>query len=207
MSNSENQIQAPSLAKANVYRLLSACYYEPEQAFLEEDIFDQLEIALTIVNGQRTGEATRLGSCFRGTDLEVLVLDYTRLFLGPFDILAKPYGSIYLEDDNIVMGKTTMEAITLYGEGGFQIDEAFREVPDHIAVELEFLYLLNFSISESTEESKRAQLNSLKKTFLAEHLGRWVVPFAKTMRDGANTDFYRYLADVTQRTVLDDIQE
>ena len=200
-------MQPRLLAKANVYRLLSVCYYEPDPSFLEEDVFAQLESALTTLSGQRTDEAATLGSYFREAGQDTLILDYTRLFLGPFGILAKPYGSVYLEDDNTVMGKTTMEAVALYDEGGFQIDEAFREVPDHMAVELEFLYLLNFSISESTEKSKLEHLSSLKKIFLTAHLGQWVVPFAKSMRDGAHTDFYKYLADVTQRTVLDDMQE
>ena len=207
MNHPENEIQHRFLAKANVYRLLSVCYYEPEQAFLEEDIFAQMESALTALGGQRQGEAIMLGTCFRDAGLDALMLDYTRLFLGPFGILAKPYGSIYLEGENIVMGETTMAAMALYGEGRFQVNEDFREVPDHMAVELEFLYLLNFSISESTQESERARLGDLKKAFLTAHLGQWVVPFAKNMRDGAHTDFYKNLADATQRTVLDDMQE
>ena len=207
MNHPGNEMQSRLLAKANAYRLLSACYYEPDPSFLEEDVFVQLESALTTLSGQRTGEATSLGSYFRDAGQDALMLDYTRLFLGPFDILAKPYGSVYLENDNTVMGETTMEAIALYDEGGFQVDEAFREVPDHMAVELEFLYLLNFSISESTEKSKLMHLSSLKKAFLTAHLGQWVVPFGKAMRDGAHTKFYKYLADVTQRTVLDDMLE
>lgn len=207
MNHSRNEMQPRRLAKANVYRLLSVCYYEPDRSFLEEDVFVQLESALTTLGGQRTGEATTLGNFFRDAGQDALMLDYTRLFLGPFDILAKPYGSIYLEGGNTVMGETTMAAMALYGEGGFQVDEAFHEVPDHIAVELEFLYLLNFSISESREDSELEHLSSLKKRFLMAHLGQWIVPFAKAMRDGAQTEFYKYLADVTQRTVLNDMQE
>ncbi len=207
MSDLGTEVQHLYLAKANVYRLLSVCYYEPEQAFLEEDIFSQLETALTILSGQSTGVATALGNCFRDTDRDALLLDYTRLFLGPFGALARPYGSVYLEGENIVMGDTTIGAMALYGEGGFQVDDAFREVPDHMTVELEFLYLLNFCISESTEKSKLEHLGTLKRTFLAEHLGQWVVPFSKAVRAGAGTDFYKHLADLTQRTVLDDMQE
>jgi TorA maturation chaperone TorD len=207
MNNFENEKQRRYLAKANVYRILSVCYYEPEQAFLEEDIFSQLETALTTLTGQSAGIATTLGNCFRDAGRDALLLDYTRLFLGPFGTLAKPYGSVYLEGKNIVMGETTIDAMALYSEGGFQVAEAFHEVPDHMAVELEFLYLLNFCISESTEENKLEHLGTLKRTFLAKHLGQWVVPFSKAMRVGADTNFYKHLADLTQRVVLDDMQE
>jgi TorA maturation chaperone TorD len=37
------------LAKADVYRLLSACFYQPEEAFLEENIFTQLKNAMALV--------------------------------------------------------------------------------------------------------------------------------------------------------------
>ena len=47
MEDLPNDTQRRHRAKANVYRLLSACYYEPEEAFLEEDVFGQLEQALS----------------------------------------------------------------------------------------------------------------------------------------------------------------
>ena len=133
-----------------------------------------------------------------------MLLDYTRLFLGPSHILAKPYGSIWLEDEKTVMGDSTLAALALYNEGGFDIDEEFLELPDHIAVELEFLYLLIFRENEARMQGNSDRLNSvtdLKRRFLSQHLGRWVGPFTTAVMDSAESDFYRQLAKLTKAFV------
>ena len=150
----------------------------------------------------------RMGACFRETSHEDLRIDYTRLFLGPFNIRSKPYGSVYLDGGNIVMGDSTMAALALYREGGFHIDEAFAEMPDHVVVELEFLYLLNARLGDGhVETSERDRLAALERSFLDEHLGRWIIPFTEAVQKGSGTDFYGKLADLTRRFILDALRE
>lgn len=201
MNDLHNETQLRHMARADVYRLLSACFYEPEEAFVEEDIFGQLKTALTTLAPDRVDEAAAMNDAFRNVEAETLMLDYTRLFLGPFNILAKPYGSIYLDGETVVMGDSTIKVLDFYREGGFEIADDFREVPDHVALELEFLYLLTLRLSTD------AEVASLKRRFLEEHLGQWVVEFADAMRNGAGTDFYKQLAHMTQRVVLEDLSE
>ena len=145
--------------------------------------------------------------CFKASGVEVLMLDYSRLFLGPFEILAKPYGSVYLDGEKIVMGDSTMLALELYREGGFDVAEDFLEMPDHIAVELEFLYLLSFRIGKGSDDEERARLIALKQKFLEEHLGRWVGTLSEAIGKGAQTDFYKQLANLTEQFVREDLQE
>jgi TorA maturation chaperone TorD len=95
--------------------------------------------------------------------------------------------------------------LELYAEGGFAIDEEFRDLPDHVAAELEFLYLLLFRQAEAckNEDEKAASASrELARRLLHEHLGRWIGPFAAAVRSGAQTDFYRELADLSARFVL-----
>lgn len=195
------------LAIADVYRLLSACYYQPEEAFVEEEVFGQLKTALAEVNPQLVIDAAAMDESFRNSDPETLMLDYSRLFLGPLDILAKPYGSVYLDGEKVVMGDSTMQALSLYREGGFDLADDFREVPDHVAAELEFLYLLSFRIGHSEEPDERSRLIALKKRFLVEHLGRWIGDLAESIRKGAETEFYRRLAAVTEKFVRQEMQK
>lgn len=196
------------LARANVYRLLSACYYQPELAFLEERVFSQMAGSMAVAAPQWVPETSRLEELFRGTGVESLLLDYTRLFLGPFGILAKPYGSIYLDGDKQVMGESTVNAQNLYREFGFDVDENFREAPDHVAVELEFLYLLSHGIAVAVSDSQEAvRLTALKQRFLEQHLGRWVEPFSSAVCSGAETGYYRGLAELTRNFVIDDLEE
>ena len=71
---------------------------------LEEEVFSQLKIALSKAHLSGVVEASGLDDFFRASGVETLMLDYSRLFLGPFSILAKPYGSVYLDGEKIVMG-------------------------------------------------------------------------------------------------------
>ena len=196
------------LAKADCYRLLSACYYEPEDAFQKEGLFTQLEAALSTCAPELSVDAAAMGACFQATGQDDLLLDYTRLFLGPVDIRAKPYGSIYLDGDNEVMGESTLEVQKFYQEGGFQVEEAFDEMPDHAAVELEFLFLLNARLGNGfNEPGDDTRLAALTGRFLTEHLGQWIVPFTNDMRNGAETEFYERLSELTCRFVLADLQK
>lgn len=192
-------------ARASAYRLLSACFYQPETAFLEEDVFGQLRDALAILDDDLGAKADQLDQAFRRADLDELLLDYSRLFLGPFNILATPYGSVYLDGEKVVMGDSTLNALACYRKGAFDLAEDFREVPDHVAVELEFLYLLTFRENEALAQSDSAAAGvaALQRAgFLKNHLGRWVAPFCERIRQGSGTDFYRLLADLTENFLL-----
>ena len=207
MTNTKTETLQNQLAKADAYRLLSACYYEPEDAFLKDGLFTQLEEALSTCDPELSGEAAAMEASFQAAGRDDLLLDYTRLFLGPVDIRAKPYGSIYLDGDNVVMGNSTLEVLQLYQEGGFQVGEAFDEMPDHVAVELEFLFLLNARLGNGQyEPGDDKRLAALKGRFLSEHLGRWIASFTSAMKNGAGTEFYESLADLTCRFVLDDLR-
>ena len=207
MNDLQDETNLQHRARAEIYRLLSACFYQPEAAFLDEDVFGQLKLAMDKLAPERAADVAAMEGGFRDSDCETLMLDYTRLFLGPFGILAKPYGSVYLDGENIVMGDSTMRALALYREGGFAVAEDFREMPDHVAVELEFLYLLSLRLGEEREAGEKARFGALKRGFLEAHLGQWIGEFAGAMRKGAKTLFYRQLADMTEQVVLEDMRE
>lgn len=191
-------------AREDFCRFLAACYYQPGPEFAEERLFDSLHDAAVRIEPDLAEGARRLGAAFASEGPEQLLLDYTRLFLGPVNILAKPYGSVWLEPEAGLMQDSTMAVSALYAEGGFEIAEDFRELPDHIAAELEFLYLLLFRQNEARRTRAREALDAargLQRRFLAEHLGRWVGPFTAAVRRGAQSAFYRELGALTDRFV------
>ncbi len=98
-----------------------------------------------------------------------------------------------------------MAVLELYGEAGFELAEDFRELPDHIAAELEFLYLLIYRQNEARRNDDPKALTAmagLRKRFLDEHLGSWVGPFTAAVKAGAQSGFYRELAELTDRFVM-----
>lgn len=177
-------------AREEFCRLLAASYYQPDEMFREERVFPRLAERAAAIDADLAQTAAAVAEAFAGENPDELLLDYSRLFLGPFDILAKPYGSVWLEGDKVLMGDSTMAVKELYRAGGFELADDFNEVPDHIAVELEFLYLLIYQDHVD-----------LRQRFLQDHLGRWIEPFTAAMEQGARTDFYRLLAELTRKFV------
>jgi TorA maturation chaperone TorD len=191
-------------ARADLARLLAACHYEPGSELAEERVFDSICAAAAIVDLQLIAPARRLADGFSVARLEELLVDYTRLFLGPVKALAQPYGSAWLETDGGLMQGSTAAVTGLYAEGGFEIAAEFRDLPDHVAAELEFLYLLLFKLAQarmSGDSEAASTADALRRRFLDRHLGAWIGPFAAALRAGAQTDFYRALADLTERFV------
>jgi len=191
-------------ARADLCRFLAACYYEPATEFAEEKLFDSMYEAASRIQPELATHVRRLGASFAAEDLQSLLIDYTRLFLGPVQAIAKPYGSVWLGGSDALMQDSTMAVLQIYNEGGFDVDDNFRDLPDHIAAELEFLYLLLFRDAEALRNGSaavRSQMVALRRRFLDEHLGRWVSPFAAAIKAGAQCAFYRELADLTDRVV------
>ncbi|MBC8263890.1 MAG: molecular chaperone TorD family protein [Anaerolineales bacterium] len=190
------------------YERLSACYYLPEEDTIRE--LAELEEAMGSVCAEA---AEHVSSMRRETDIEQLSIDYSKLFLGPFGLLAPPYGSVYLERERRIMGDSTMDARNRYREVGLGISGSLKEAPDHIAIELEFMYYLIFKEIESIEKSDfENAMDYLRKQrgFLEDHLGAWVSEFADNVEENAGTDFYKCLARATRVFVkkdLDDVLE
>jgi TorA maturation chaperone TorD len=188
------------VAREDLCRFLAACFYEPAPMFAEARLFDSMRLAAEQVDADLGVRARRLGEAFAKDALQDLLVDYTRLFLGPVQPLAKPYGSFWLSGESTLMQDSTRQVLELYAQAGFDIDDGFHELPDHVAVELEFLYLLAFRQNRARHDADDAALDELlrlEQRFLGQHLGAWFAPFTAAMAAGAQTDFYRELAALT----------
>lgn len=187
--------------RGDCYRLLSACFYQPEkEVLLQERIFENLGSLLKELSPDASAFAGEMGKAFSMSSEVDLNVDYAKLFVGPNELLAPPYGSVYLDGERRVMGDSTMEVIKMYEEQGLSIDKEFRNLPDHITVELEFMYYLIFREIEALEKTDMAAaLNFIKiqELFLNRFLRQWIQPFCNKMREGADSGFYRSLADCT----------
>lgn len=190
-----------ALARQELCRFLAGCHYEPGPEFAEERLFDSIAAAARCIDPELGDHAQRLGAAFAAADLQDLLVDYTRLFLGAPQALAKPYASVWLSNEPELMQDSAIELQKLYAQGGFEIDEDFRDLPDHVAVELEFLYLLNFQFNQAQAAGDDAAVQAvsvLRTAFVVGHLGRWLGGFILAVHEHAQTDFYRELAEFTE---------
>lgn len=185
-------------ARADSYRLLAACFCQPERdLFLKEEVFAGLVENLRQLYPPAAEEAARMQSDFSTTQQEELVVEYAHLFVGPHELVAPPYGSVYLDGQGEVMGPSTREVVRIYQEEGLALDEDFAELPDHITVELEFLYYLivcELKALRSGDAKEAFRLFERQKKFLDNYLLKWVPKFCSGIEAGTALEYFRALA-------------
>ena len=194
-----------STAQVDLLRFLSACYHEPAAEFSEERLFDSVALATRQAYPELAGLADRLKEAFAAESLQTLLVDYTRLFLGPMKALASPYSTSWLPTPAVNDEVLPSAVLAFYGEAGFDVDGELAELPDHLAIELEFLYVLTFNIQQANLVGNIQDAEAtvaLRTRFLAEHLRAWLVPFTAAIKENADTDFYRVLAELTEEIVV-----
>ena len=184
--------------RAETYRLLTALFCLPDVVlWTEARVPARLAEALEVVAPGAEAEARALAGALEGADETALRVDYARLFVGPGELLAPPYGSVYLEEGRVVMGSSTQDVVRRHGDEGITVDPEFQELPDHIAAELEFLYLLAFRCREASARADEEAFRTYRRKqaeFLRDHLLRWGPEFAARVEERAETGFYRALA-------------
>lgn len=185
------------------YKLMAACFYEPEPAlFTEEKVFQNLSRLLTDLYpeaGISTEEMQQ--ALHEGSDVDLLVA-HAELFIGPFELTASPYGSTYLEQGRRLMGDTTMEVLEHYRQAGLEVD--IEQPPDHIAIELEFvshLYSLEAQALRDGDQEKASKLAQQRQIFTQTYVRPWMPAFINNMRSGTEHAFYRSLADCFEKFV------
>jgi TorA maturation chaperone TorD len=187
---------ATGAARTDLCRLIAACYYEPGREFAEERVFEAMSGLAHRIDEGLAGHARRMAEDFEHSGPGALLLDYTRLFLGPNGALAQPYESAWSRNAGTV--------VQLYRDGGFETDAQFHDLPDHVACELEFLYLLLFREHQAHAQGDADALAAavgVRDKLLGDHLGTWIGPFTDAVAEGAQTPFYRELAAMTARFV------
>ncbi len=185
--------------KSDCYRFLSACFCEPQKnLFREENLLDHLTMNLRETCLEAAPFSIAMEENIHKYSDEDLVVEYAKLFMGPFEIKAPPYGSLYLDGERRVMGDSTMEVIRFYEDAGLSGSKDCKDIPDHIAVELEFMSYLIFKETEALDKSDFATaLEMVKKQegFLEGYLRRWIVPFCEKIKESTDNGFYAALAD------------
>ena len=140
------------LSRMEAFRLLSECYFLPNSDLC--DILNNLKLHLANVSESGTKCVRRMHKEIKnGQDFEALKIDFAKLFIGPYVLLAAPYGSVYLDNGRIIMGDSTYEVKNIYRNEGLDAARNFKDAPDHITAELEFMYYLIFKEIEAFSNS------------------------------------------------------
>ncbi len=199
MPNSELKKQLADQEAA--YRLLSACYYQPDPQWNQAGLISNLTLLCTGISTQLATAARTMCEAWSGSDMDELTVEYARLFVGPMSLQAPPYGSVYLEHDRRVMGESTQAVLQFYRESGLVMDAEFTEMPDHIAVELEFVSYCLQKAASSDDQAEVSLWLDRAVNFRERFLGHWSDRFCEALRANSDSPFYQALADVTELVI------
>ncbi len=200
-------------ARGAIYNLLARCFYAPTRELLDDvtrgpsapllrKLLGTFQLGtleeMFAPGGNGVGDENNSDSQL----LRSLKEEYVRLFEGPGHMQVAPYESVHRKDvpeieRGLVMGPSTVDARRRYAEAGLAIAKDFTDLPDHIAVELEFMYYLCAREAEAGGRGNDGEFMSAQKEFLRDHLLKWIPEFGTAVVNTSNVRFYRDLARLT----------
>ena len=191
--------------RTNTYALLSRMYLKEFDPQLLDDMHAMLFPVDTgdadVDEGYRL-IATYLSNLW-SESLTELAVDYVRCFLGNgVDAFAAayPYESVYTSEKRLLMQEARDEVLAIYRSFGIEKQESWNEGEDHVALELEFMRVLNercVAALKEGDEPAATKLLVAQRNFLQYHLVSWVPMMTADLRRFAKTKLYRGLAHLT----------
>ena len=199
------QLAAECRTRSQLYRLLSRMFrVEADQALI--DAMSAMHFPVESGNGFLNDGYYRVAKFLSNTwknTLTELAVDYARTFVGHGNDAwgaAFPFESVYVSEKRLLMQAARDEVLAIYRSEGVDKGEDWREAEDHIALEFEFMAVLNdrtVAALEQGDENEAVRLFEVQRNFHAEHLISWTPMFTTDMRRFAQTNFYLGLAALT----------
>ncbi len=124
-------------------------------------------------------------------------VEYARLFYGPYSVPVPLYEGLYR--DGTIMGSAATRVRQIYRQAGLDMGNT-GELPDHLAVELEFCAAM--SHLESQEVAGSGQL---RRDFIRDHLTVWLPEVISRLEDVATGSLYLDLARATREALVLDL--
>ncbi|WP_169309131.1 molecular chaperone [Desulforhopalus sp. IMCC35007] len=180
------------ISRGDCFKLLAVCFYEPEKKlFTEEKLGENLGHLLADISFDARIAADSMQRALCEISQENLSIDHASLFVGPFELIAAPYGSVYIDKKRTVMGESTLYAARCYQEAGLAVD--IKEPQDHIAIELEFMYFLCSKEAAARQENRMEdadRFQDLQARFYYNAMRPWVNEFCDAIQAGSKNEFY-----------------
>jgi TorA maturation chaperone TorD len=138
---------------------------------------------------------------------------YTRLLVGPSQEYTPPYASVYLSPEfngsrPQLWGQEAVAVEAIYQGAGLEIAPGQSRVPDHLALELQFMQHLCAREADAQAHGDAGEANiwrSRQHGFLRDHLWLWLPQFIARLSRTETHPFYRGLADFTLSFVQSEI--
>ncbi len=209
---SEEELAELCYSRATSYGLLARLFRtEINESMLEElkEMHYPVETGNELMDKGYYEIAKYLSNAWVDPLLE-LSIDYSKTFLGSgidAHSAAYPYESVYTSEKRLLMQDARDEVLAIYRANGLDKAESWKVGEDHIAVELEFMRILNRRAAQALEKNnldKAFSCINTQRNFMNDHIAVWVPVFTEDVRRFSDTLFYRGIADVTEGFLAED---
>lgn len=205
-------VTAKANFRSNVYRTL-ALAFTPPQADTETLYMAILDTyaAVHSIKNPSSSETSRPSD----TVPTNLSKEHLRLFVGPGHIQCPPYESVYRKDRplperGLVMGPSTADVRRRYTEANLNMSKKFTDLPDQIAVEMEFMHFLCAEESKFTQQGdlqESTKFRKMQEEFLIDHLKPWTNAFADCILKSSNSPFYNAAANLLKEFIQMELED
>ncbi len=200
-----NEILTRQLARINLYALISRVMMkEADEELLETIEKDEVILSFfpNYMQWEKPKEIDR-----KSLKEQFLDVDFSNLFV----LHLIPYESFYMREDQMLETGGDNPVVQIYNDYDFrvQLDKARAVSPDHIGIELEFMYMLansEYKALESEDYEAAAEIAAIEREFLKEHLLEWAPMFLQNVKAEAATPFYYDAASLTLEFILNDYE-
>ncbi|MBD1577811.1 MULTISPECIES: molecular chaperone TorD family protein [Vibrio] len=130
---------------------------------------------------------------FKQADLDQLTLIHDEYFAGIADIPVPPWGSVYLDRENVIFGESHAQYKKFLAQSGFEFETQNNDPLDHIG-----LMLMTLSALLDTQQNDNAIDSSELQEMLSVHLLPWSQTYLYNLVNSLTDPTYLALAKTTQ---------
>ncbi|MGP8305223.1 molecular chaperone TorD family protein [Vibrio sp. YIC-376] len=152
-----------------------------------EQIRDTLKQLPDLLNWPDKDKISQQIASLPELEIDELEYQYSVLFEGQGEMPCPPWGSVYLDKDNIVFGESTTYYRAFLRQHGLEIKGDYREPEDQFGLML--LALSQLLESENSEAGME---------LITEHLMPWGERYLELLANNNLSEYYALLAKVTK---------
>lgn len=164
----------------------SLFYYSPKDEQIQT-LFSQLESIPELFDWQDKSTVAELCRSIQLPDNDELIYQHSVLFEGQGEMAAPPWGSVYLDKDNLVMSDSTIDYRQFLAQNQLFFTSDIKEPEDQFG-------LMLLALSQLLEQGKSDAAVEL----LEQHLLPWGFRYLELLADSGVSDVYSKLAQITK---------
>lgn len=179
-----------TLLDTTLPRILGACFYYPPQSVTVQRLWPLLPQMADIFPWSNSAKIADYCQQLPAISPEQLEYDFSVLFEGQGEMPAPPWGSVYLDKENILMGASTLQYREFLSTLGLVNQSTIHEPEDQFGLML-LAWVCLIEQQQPTDEAAIA--------LLTEHLLPWAYRYLELVKNAqVEYPFYPLLAEITE---------